>query len=288
MELPCYVELTIVVDAIRSSFPRGTAIIWYNEAAVFDIANWPNIHDSCGNPISDYSLSALSSLDWFSVDIYHMDGFIPGWVDSTPRAWYERNIFPNMSFPTQSAFLVPGSFGSNVNHYPNGTYICDNRCYSVMISIDAVDYFKWALADERVGIVMPWNWNGCPACNGSRFTPPNTCCMDEIGTKDMPLEISTWESLASALLQPAAAGSTRAEALARVLDVEKKLMKTLQEQYPEELVRYKGRSSSGGRGGSVSMDDAWTAHGGQVRVLSVKKDGEARRVVEEDVELLLG
>ena len=34
-----------------------------------------------------------------------------------------------------------GAFGSNVNHYPNGTVICDKGCYDTMCSQDAEDFY---------------------------------------------------------------------------------------------------------------------------------------------------
>ena len=34
-----------------------------------------------------------------------------------------------------------GAFGSNVNHYPNGTVICDKECYDTMCAQDAEDFY---------------------------------------------------------------------------------------------------------------------------------------------------
>ena len=68
-------------------------------------------------------------------------------------------MFPSMS-SEQRAILVPGSFGSNVNHYPNGTYVCDKQCYDQMCAHDANDFATWAAADDRVAGVFPWNWGG--------------------------------------------------------------------------------------------------------------------------------
>jgi hypothetical protein len=176
-------NLVMYADAVRTSFPRGSAVIWYNEACFFSgpRANWKN---GANSNVSDYTIPA--SLDWFSIDQYHMDGPVDGWVDKHPRAWYEQNIYPNMT-ADQKVILVPGAFGSHVNHYPNGTIVCDNHCYDEMCSKDAADYYAWGKSDPRVVGISPWNWGGCPGCNGSRWTPPDTCCMDEIGAKDQPL-----------------------------------------------------------------------------------------------------
>ena len=138
-------------------------------------------------------------LDWFSVDIYHMDGYASGWVDAHVKSYYEKWIFPNIS-SAQKALLVPGSFGSDVNHYPNGTYVCDKSCYDDMCARDAGDFYAWASTDDRVAGVLTWNYGGCAACNGSHWTPPHTCCMDEIGTKDMPKALAAWEAVGRKLI----------------------------------------------------------------------------------------
>jgi len=187
-------NLTLVADAVRELCPRGKCTVWYNEAAVFGAAN--GFKDSCGNFVSDFSIP--KSLDLFSTDIYHMDGVVEGWVDSRVKAWYEAWIFPNIT-SEQKVVLVPGSFGSNVNHYPNGTSICDKKCYDVMCSHDAIDFKAWAVGDDRVAGIFPWNWGGCAACNGSRWTPPHTCCMDELGTRVQPLTAASWKYLFGSL-----------------------------------------------------------------------------------------
>ena len=100
----------------------------------------------------------------------------------------------------QRAILVPGSFGSDVNHFPNGTYVCNRSCYDDMCARDADDFYAWASTDDRVAGVLTWNYGGCAACNGSHWTPPHTCCMDEIGTKDMPKALAAWEAVGRKLI----------------------------------------------------------------------------------------
>lgn len=95
--------------------PTKKATMWYNEAAF--MGKHP-MQDSCHNDVSDYTVP--HALDWMSVDQYHMDGYVDGWVDMYPRAFYDRHIFPNLT-TQQSAVLVPGSFGSHVNRN------CNNR-----------------------------------------------------------------------------------------------------------------------------------------------------------------
>ena len=65
---------------------------------------------------------------------------------------------------------------------------------------DAYDFLQWASTDDRVAAVMPWKWDGCVACNGSRWTPPETCCMDEIGARDMPEVRAAWADVGKQLL----------------------------------------------------------------------------------------
>jgi hypothetical protein len=58
-------ELVKYADAVRADFPRGQAILWYNEAAFFTQGSarstWT---DSAKNNVSDYSIP--SSLDWYA------------------------------------------------------------------------------------------------------------------------------------------------------------------------------------------------------------------------------
>jgi hypothetical protein len=179
-------NLTIVANAVRASFP--TAIVWYNEATPPLASNV----DSCGHKNINYTIP--EALDVFSTDIYHTDGAVAGWVESHVKTFYETYIFPRLG-ASQSVMLVPGSFGSDVNHYPNGTYVCDRQCYDQMCALDANDFYTWAEQDERIVAIMPWNWAGCPSCNGSRWTPPNECCMDELGTEVQPLATAAWSAI---------------------------------------------------------------------------------------------
>ena len=194
-------NLSLVASAVRAQCPRGSCTLWYNEAAVFKGPSTP-FSDSCGNPVTDWAIPA--ALDLFSTDIYHMDGLVEGWVADRVRGFYDSFVFPFLA-PGQRVVLVPGSFGSDVNHYPNGTYVCDRACYDAMCAHDAVDFGAWAAQDERVAGVFPWNWHGCPACNGSRWTPPHTCCMDELGTSVMPRTAAAWEALFAPAAAPPAA-----------------------------------------------------------------------------------
>ena len=89
-------------------------------------------------------------------------------MQANVKPWYERNVYPNLT-SVQRVLVVPGAYGSHVNHYPNGTYVCDNACYDKMCETDAHDFYTWGLADPMVVAIAPWDWGGCPTCNGSRW-----------------------------------------------------------------------------------------------------------------------
>ena len=178
-------ELETAVNAIRASFPRGSAIIYYNEAThpVSTRGQW--LADGCPRNGGDFTIP--TALDWFSVDLYHQpdkDGTVEGWVDANVKKFYDDFIFPNLT-RTQSAFLVPGSYGSSLNK------LCDKDCYDKMCAHDAVDFYTWASNDHRIAGVMVWNWGGCGGpCDGPK---------DEIGTQDMPLARAAWQKIGLAI-----------------------------------------------------------------------------------------
>jgi hypothetical protein len=177
-------ELEAAANAIRTSFPRGSAIIWYNEAThpVATRGQW--LADGCPRNGGDFMIPA--DLDWFSVDLYHMDGLVVGWVDANVKQFYNDYIFPNLT-NSQSALLVPGSYGSNLNKK------CDKDCYDRMCAHDAVDFYSWAVSDRRIVAMTPWNWGGCGG--------PCEVPMDEIGTQDMPLAAAAWQKVGIAIQQ---------------------------------------------------------------------------------------
>eukprot|EP01047_Picozoa_sp_COSAG01_P057012 COSAG01_NODE_6539_length_3615_cov_36.097554_1_plen_329_part_00 len=150
-------ELQAGVDLIRKSFPRVSsgsgraAIIWYNEAVPVLTPGISQCNRSVGQPMMPYTIPA--GIDWFSIDMYHSDGPEPGWVGSHVRKFYEEQIYPNLTVH-QRALLVPGAFGSHVNHFPNGTYVCNNSCYDQMCALDAAEYYEWAKQDPRVVAIV--------------------------------------------------------------------------------------------------------------------------------------
>ena len=151
-------------------------------------------YNDCGSVVQklhDPNYTIPEAIDWMSIDAYHFDGPVEGWVRDNVQKFYRDIIYPNLT-ASQKVLLVPGAFGSHVNHYPNGTYVCDNHCYDEMCAKDAIDFYRWAQSDPMVVAITPWNWGGCPSCNGSRWTPPHTCCMNEVGARDQPLTRAAW------------------------------------------------------------------------------------------------
>jgi beta-galactosidase len=188
------VNLTIAANAVRSSFPTSSgAILWYNEAT-------PPLQsdiDGCGHKNLNFSIPL--ALDIFSTDLYHMNGPVIGWVESTVKSFYETYIYPRLS-SSQKVMLVPGSFGSTANVYPNGSYVCDQHCYDLMCALDANDFYTWAQADPRVVAIMPWNWEGCPGCK--------ECCKDELGTNVQPLATAAWSAIGQKIISSLSSSSS--------------------------------------------------------------------------------
>ena len=184
-------ELETAANAIRASFPRGSAILWYNEATkpVSSRGQW--LADGCPRGGGTYRIPA--ALDWFSVDLYHMDGLVKGWVEANVKQFYEAYIFPNLT-AAQRGFLVPGSFGSTLNK------LCNKDCYDRMCAHDAVDFYHWAANDSRIVGLAPWNWGGC----GGPCDAPK----DEIGTQDMPLARAAWRKIGLAIQAASASTAT--------------------------------------------------------------------------------
>ena len=113
--------------------------------------------------------------------MYHWDGPNITWVDYI-KSWYEDYVFPKMDLSYQKAMTVPGSFGSEYNDE------CDMSCYDNQCNEDAINYYFWALEDERLIGLYPWHWQ-------SKYPkqPPNN--PNEIGTMNLTLTLQTWKEI---------------------------------------------------------------------------------------------
>jgi hypothetical protein len=173
-------DLAAGAAEIRSHFPRGSAVIWYNEASgpLDPTSRWrvprPWGKAICPEIHANYSIPA--ALDWFSVDIYDRKNS-RNFVTSQVKDFYEANIYPHLS-AEQRTVLVPGSFGCN-STMPT----CDTTAYDSQCTRDAHDFIAWATADTRVVGVFPWHWAPCPNCQVG----------DRGGTRDLPATRFVWE-----------------------------------------------------------------------------------------------
>ena len=185
-------ELSTVAAELCSHFPRGSAIIWYNEASgpLDPTSRWRvpmpwgkadclEIRDDCLIP---------AALDWFSVDIrfYHSLSDDSKWITSAVRSFYEKIIFTHLS-PEQRVVLIPGNFGCN-----KSKSTCNATAYDAQSSRDASDFIAWARADMRVFGVFPWHWTTCPMCDFDQSG----------GTRDMSVTRAAWERFGLSVARP--------------------------------------------------------------------------------------
>ena len=168
-------QLSTGADELRSHFPRGSAVIWYNEASgpLDPTSRWrvPRPWGPADCPEIKEAYHIPKSLDWFSVDIYRALSNQSKWVASAVKSFYEAQIFPHLS-SEQKVVLIPGSFGCN-----ESTTTCDERRYDEQCAQDAHDFIAWAQADTSVVAVFPWHWADCPKCDPNQSS----------GTSDMPV-----------------------------------------------------------------------------------------------------
>jgi hypothetical protein len=71
-----------------------------------------------------------------------------------------------------------GAFGSNVNHFPNGTVICDRECYDNMCAQDAQDFYKVSFqSPSSAGCYH--GWRNC--CFARRLSHESAACGRTVG-----------------------------------------------------------------------------------------------------------
>ena len=82
-----WTDISAAVDLVRHDLPRGTAILYQNEA--FPIFT----NGVCGGfPGTKYAYPSVpAGLDWFSIDYYPNEGTLPG-----ARRIYEMLIYPKV------------------------------------------------------------------------------------------------------------------------------------------------------------------------------------------------
>jgi hypothetical protein len=161
-----------VVNLLRAKFPRGSAILWYNEAANF--ADLP-LRDNCGVDHTDFAVPA--ALDWFSTD---NNGLPPHLIPvNATRTLYESKLYPMLS-PIQRTVLVPGAYGSTT---PLAG--CNESCFDDWFAKGAEAYYEWAKQDARVAAIMPFAWttDGPPIELGAKNLAKTRAAYARIGSE---------------------------------------------------------------------------------------------------------
>lgn len=64
-------------------------------------------------------------------------------------------------------------------------------CGDAKAARDAYDFYRWAVQDERIVGMAPWNWGGCGLCTSTK---------DEIGTVDLVESKAAWVAIGKARL----------------------------------------------------------------------------------------
>jgi len=124
---------TTMIDTIRSTFPKGKAIIWINE---------------CGSTWPDHTMPA--NADWVSIDHYRAskdEDYI-----AKVKEKYNNGVFKLLQ-SGQKVVVVPG-----VGHPRDNKQICDDKCTAALELKDAKDMTAWAQADARIVGIMPYAW----------------------------------------------------------------------------------------------------------------------------------
>ena len=137
-----------IIQTIRATFPRGTAIIWASD--------WVCSEANCtshGKPC--HCIEHIPpALDWISSAIYRTNSS-SGFIGSV-RASYENHIFPKLQ-PHQKVAVIPQVV---VNDGP-----CDDQCMARIELQDAKDSVAWARNDSRVALIAPYLWRS-QGCDG--------------------------------------------------------------------------------------------------------------------------
>jgi len=130
-----YKAVVTMANAVRSSFPRGSAIIYTNE---------------CGS-LYGTGVKVPDAIDWISIDHYRKDAK-PGFISQLKKDYYEDRVYPMMA-PHQKVGIVP-----QVGHPKDNTVICSDSCTAKVELQDAKDAVAWAKGDPRVALIAPYAW----------------------------------------------------------------------------------------------------------------------------------
>ena len=178
-------ELRTAADAVRADFPSPSVISWVNFCACPPFGK--QMPDGSWAPGVGFDIPP--SLSWASVDVY--DGLRESVWPTTPfvprvQAAVKQLLLPKM-LANQSLMLVPGSYATNLTSEASW---CNLTCGDAKAARDAYDFYAWAVQDERVVGMAPWNWGGCGLCTSEK---------DEIGTVDLLESKAAWVAIGKAI-----------------------------------------------------------------------------------------
>lgn len=180
-----YRDVITAADTVRASFPRGQAIIYYNEA--FPVFT----SDVCNNGTLLNYTQVPASLDWLSIDLYPDEGTLNGTITI-----YETLIYPKMA-DSQSVLFVPPAYGFD-NYTVDqrnrmccgpGNPPCNGNCTLAMLQW-AADTYAWALRDTRMVGLNPWHYDTYQP--GGYFNP---------GLVDMPAVLQAYVKIGAEIIQ---------------------------------------------------------------------------------------
>mmetsp|Transcript_36908 Transcript_36908/g.104155 ORF Transcript_36908/g.104155 Transcript_36908/m.104155 type:complete len:603 (+) Transcript_36908:215-2023(+) len=166
-------QIEAAAARIRADLPG--AVIWMNEARA--------PIQTGSTQFQGVRFTIPPSVSWISVDDYHYTPD-PGYVWDLRRLHY-RHIYPLLR-PNQSVVLVPGAFASHKNT------VCNETCYDKFMAEDAEKIAKWAQQDKRVLGIVPYHWNFCDHCRGTR---------NEIGVKQMHGTREKWRAIGRQIVE---------------------------------------------------------------------------------------
>jgi hypothetical protein len=152
---------TTIIDTVRATFPRGTAIIYANDFVCREL------HCTTHGKPCPCIEHIPPALDWISSATYRTNSS-SGFIGSVIRAGYEDHIYPKLH-PHQKVAVIPsiGNDGSDDS-------FCDDACMARIELQDAKDTVEWARNDSRVALIAPYLWSSrhgrpgkvCPSCDG--------------------------------------------------------------------------------------------------------------------------
>eukprot|EP00039_Didymoeca_costata_P010098 m.134964 g.134964 ORF g.134964 m.134964 type:complete len:427 (+) comp14707_c0_seq5:2878-4158(+) len=127
-----------IINTMRTSFPRGQAIIYTNE---------------CGSTFDDNTLKSIpSGLDWIGVDKYYTDSKTEGFITKVVKPYYEKQIFPKLHSYQKVAITPQVTDCKNLHKNEIG---------------DGNDAIAWAKKESRIAFILPYRFDDLQTnCNG--------------------------------------------------------------------------------------------------------------------------